>query len=82
MLVVMRQSLQSTQRSKVINMIRQSLSTSDITGMLNISRFTLKRMIDAGGFPEPLRLTKRTLRWDADAVEAWLQERQACAAQK
>lgn len=42
---------------------------------LGVSRATLRRMVQDGRFPEPVRLSRRTLRWRVDEVNAWLQSR-------
>ena len=48
---------------------------NDLVQVLDISRWSVYRLIDAGKFPKPLRLGNRTPRWPADEVDQWLQER-------
>lgn len=40
-----------------------------------ISRATLDRMVTAGNFPAPVRLTQRRLAYDASAVARWIAEK-------
>jgi prophage regulatory protein len=42
----------------------------------NISLSTLYRWIDAGQFPKPFRLQDRTIAWDAEQIDRWLDQRQ------
>lgn len=39
------------------------------------SRMTLKRAMEQHGFPQPIRLSTRSVAWDEMAVAAWLQQR-------
>jgi len=39
---------------------------------LGISRRTLFRLVSAGKLPQPIRLSKRTVRWDWQAVQEFL----------
>lgn len=43
----------------------------------SLSRSTLDRLVAAGQFPAPMRITDRRLAFDASAVEAWMQEKVA-----
>jgi predicted DNA-binding transcriptional regulator AlpA len=38
----------------------------------SLSRSTLDRLVAAGEFVSPVRLTERRLAYDSDAVESWL----------
>lgn len=42
-----------------------------------LSRATLDRLVAAGKFPTPIRLTERRLAFNAADVEAWMQEKVA-----
>jgi prophage regulatory protein len=42
-----------------------------------LSRATLDRLVAAKKFPAPIRLTERRLAYDAQAVDAWMQEKVA-----
>lgn len=43
----------------------------------SLSRSTLDRLVASGNFPSPIRLTDRRLAYDAEAIEAWMQEKLA-----
>jgi prophage regulatory protein len=40
-----------------------------------LSRATLDRLVAAGKFPRPIRITERRLAFDAEKVEQWISER-------
>mgnify|MGYP006408476103 CR=1 FL=1 len=44
-----------------------------------LSRATLDRMVAAGKFPRPIRLTERRLAFNAADVETWMTERMESA---
>jgi prophage regulatory protein len=43
--------------------------------MIGVSRSTLRRMVQDGSFPQPVRITKRNAGYVIEAVEAWMQAR-------
>ena len=43
----------------------------------SLSRSTLDRLVAAGHFPQPMRITDRRLAYNAAEVEAWMQEKVA-----
>lgn len=43
----------------------------------SLSRSTLDRLVAAGDFPKPVRITERRLAYDAAAVEEWVKEKVA-----
>jgi predicted DNA-binding transcriptional regulator AlpA len=45
----------------------------------SLSRATLDRLVSAGAFPQPIRITERRLAFEAEAVEAWMREKVAAA---
>lgn len=47
--------------------------------MIGVSRTTLWRMVQAGTFPPPVRITERNRGFLLEAVEAWMKERTAGA---
>jgi predicted DNA-binding transcriptional regulator AlpA len=49
--------------------------------MLGVSRRTLERMVAAGSFIKPIKLTARTLGWERETLEKYLKERSKCAQQ-
>ena len=55
----------------------QFLTPRAVCDRIALSRATLDRLVAAGKFPAPIRLTERRLAYDAAAVEAWMQEKVA-----
>jgi predicted DNA-binding transcriptional regulator AlpA len=55
----------------------QFLTPRAVCERVALSRATLDRLVAAGKFPAPIRLTERRLVYDAAAVEAWMQEKVA-----
>lgn len=53
----------------------QFLTPRAVCEKVAVSRATLDRMVDAGKFPAPIRITERRLAFNADAVEGWMAER-------
>lgn len=47
----------------------------DLTEMMGLSRYTILRMIDAGSFPQPVKLAKRAVGWPVVEVSEWMQQR-------
>lgn len=43
----------------------------------SLSRSTLDRLVAAGHFPAPVRITDRRLAYNTEAVEEWMQEKVA-----
>ena len=43
--------------------------------MIGVSRTTLWRMVQAGTFPRPVRITERNRGYDIETVEAWMTSR-------
>ena len=43
--------------------------------MIGVSRTTLWRMVQAGTFPKPVRITERNRGFLLEAVEAWMKAR-------
>ena len=53
----------------------RALSISDVCDLLGVHRSTVYRLRRAEGFPAPVKITGRELRWISDEVEAWLRTR-------
>ena len=47
-----------------------------LTELFEVNRKTIYRWIDAGQFPKPIRITQRTVLFDAEKVLRCLEERQ------
>ena len=55
------------------------LTPKAVCERIALSRATLDRLVAAGNFPTPIRLTERRLAFEAAAVEAWMAERMEAA---
>lgn len=58
----------------------QFLTPKAVCAKIAVSRATLDRMVAAGAFVPPIRITARRLAYDAAAVEGWMAERMGEAA--
>lgn len=61
--------------------MNQFIRTEEVATMLGVSRRTLERMVTAGSFIRPIKLTARTLGWEKTTLEEYLKERSKCAQQ-
>ncbi|MGB9879950.1 MAG: helix-turn-helix transcriptional regulator [Anaerolineae bacterium] len=48
------------------------VSPTELAKRLGISRRTVFRLVSTGQLPQPIRLTKRTVRWEWTAVQEFL----------
>lgn len=55
----------------------QFLTPKAVCEKIALSRATLDRMVAAGKFPAPIRLTERRLAYSQTVVEEWMAEREA-----
>ena len=55
------------------------LRVSDVCKKLGISRAQIYRLLSAGDFPKPLRLSERTRAWRESDIELWIDEREVAA---
>ena len=53
----------------------QFLTPRQVCDRVALSRATLDRLVSAGKFPAPMRLTERRLAFNAEAVEQWMAEK-------
>lgn len=53
----------------------QFLTPRAVCERVALSRATLDRLVAAGKFPQPIRLTERRLAYDAAAVERWMSDK-------
>ena len=51
------------------------LSSAQVCKRIALSRATLDRMVNAGDFPAPLRLTERRLAYKEADVDDWMAEK-------
>ncbi len=53
----------------------QLLTPKAVCQRTSLSRGTLDRLVSAGAFPRPVRITERRLAYPADKVDAWVREK-------
>lgn len=53
----------------------QFIRPREVVEMIGVSRTTLWRMVQAGTFPPPVRITERNRGFLLEAVEAWMKAR-------
>lgn len=53
--------------------IRQMVSCHHLIDRLGVPRQTIMRWVNSGEFPKPHRFGRRILRWDAAAIESWIE---------
>jgi prophage regulatory protein len=51
------------------------LRIADIVEMTGFSRRTIYNLMDSGEFPKSIHLTRRSIGWPKDDVDAWLQSK-------
>lgn len=54
---------------------RRFLSARELAARLGVSRRTVSRLVSAGILPQPIRFSRRLIRWDWSAVEAAIADR-------
>ncbi len=54
---------------------------NQLTAEIGISRAHLYQLVKRGEFPQPIKIGNRAIAWPAQAIEAWIAERAAAAAQ-
>ena len=52
----------------------QLLRVKDVERELGISRTTIWRLVKAGVFPPPLRITSKAIAWRRSDIEAWQEQ--------
>lgn len=57
---------------KHLNSDRKALRVSGVLAQTGISKTQLYRLVQAGKFPKPVKLSKRISVWDASLVDQWL----------
>lgn len=53
----------------------QFIRIRQVLEMIGVSRTTLWRMVQAGTFPRPVRITERSRGYVRETVEAWMKSR-------
>ena len=51
------------------------LRLSDVIEAVCLSKPTIYRLIKDRGFPQPVRIGPRAVRWRADEIDAWVEGR-------
>lgn len=51
------------------------IRTREVLGMIGVGRTTLWKMVQAGSFPRPVRITERSSGYLLDSVEQWMRLR-------
>ena len=55
------------------------LSPKKVCEEVSFSRATLDRLVAAGDFPAPIRITRNRLAYSAEAVEKWITDKLGAA---
>ena len=45
---------------------------TDVCSELGVSRASVYRLLESGGFPKPLKLGKRAIGWERDHIQQWV----------
>jgi prophage regulatory protein len=53
----------------------QFIRSRDVVAMIGVSRTTLWRMVRAGTFPAPIRITERSRGYLLETIEDWMRSR-------
>lgn len=56
--------------------MKGAIRKEDLLKMVPLSEYTITQMEKNGEFPKRFQLTNRTVAWNRDKVEAWLDERE------
>lgn len=51
------------------------LSKAEVLHYLHISRWVLDKLVSAGEFPKPIRISERIVKWRKNDVEQWIKDR-------
>ncbi|TLS78273.1 AlpA family phage regulatory protein [Mariprofundus erugo] len=54
----------------------QLIGHNEVVNRVRLSKSQIMRLENANKFPPRIRLTERTVVWDKDAIDAWVQQRQ------
>lgn len=57
--------------------MQKILRIKEVAATLSVSRWTIRRLVDQGDFPQPVRIGDRSKGWLLSEIEAWEQERMA-----
>lgn len=57
--------------------VKQIIKRPEVQTVAGLSRSSLYRLIAAGKFPKPVKLSSRAVGWRADEIAIWIEERTA-----
>lgn len=72
-------NMRPTRNHEATHMNQRTIRRAQLAEMLGVCPSTIDRKLAAGQLPEPIRLSKRTMFWLPETIEAWLKERAECA---
>lgn len=52
------------------------LRRREVEKWCGIATTTLYRLMNNGEFPEPLRITRKSIRWKESAIQAWIESKE------
>jgi len=55
----------------------RALKDTQVKEKIGISKSAMYRLMAAGKFPAPMRISERSVRWSEKAIDAWIEARQA-----
>ena len=55
------------------------IDRNEVALRIGVSTSTLDRLRKEGGFPKPRQVGKAAIRWDAAAIDEWIESREECA---
>jgi len=65
--------------SETLSKARALLRQQQVRDRTGLSRSTLYKLISEGDFPSPIQLAGRSVAWDSQAVDAWIESRIAAS---
>ena len=82
LLAELRAEIHKSSESVVSELDAEFLNEPEVLSRAVFSRSTLRRQIDAGSFPEPVRLSANRVAWRSSDVQEWLETRMASKREK
>ncbi len=61
--------------SQALHPVRRALRLQKVAEKTGLSKTHLYRLVQAGKFPQPIKLSERVSAWDEAAIDAWLDEK-------
>ncbi len=61
--------------SQAVHPVRKALRLQKVAEKTGLSKTHLYRLVQAGKFPQPIKLSERVSAWDEAAIDAWLNEK-------